>query len=51
MNVIIRLRRFANRSGIGFFAPLVALFRLFKKRRLNYLHHMKVIYRYTFGRR
>jgi len=50
MNTIKKLRRFANRSGIGFFAPLVALCRLFKKRRLNYLRHMKVIYRYTFGK-
>lgn len=46
---LIRKIRFRiNRSGVGFFAPLIALLRLFKKRRLNYIHQMRVIYRYAF---
>jgi hypothetical protein len=45
---INRVRFFINRSGIGYFAPLIALIRLIKKRRLNYLHQMKVVYRYAY---
>jgi hypothetical protein len=43
-----RWRRFANRSGIGFFAPLVAGGRMIRKRRMDFLRQMRVVYRYAF---
>lgn len=46
----MRIRRFINRSGIGYFAPLIAAVRMLKKRRLNYVHQLRVVYRYAFGR-
>lgn len=42
------IRRFINRSGIGYFAPLVAAVRLIRKRRWNYVHQLRVAYRYSF---
>jgi hypothetical protein len=36
--LIHRIRFFINRSGIGYFAPLIALIRLLKKRRLYFTH-------------
>jgi len=41
------LRRFSNRSGIGFFAPLVALGRMSRKR-FDFVKQMRVVYRYAF---
>jgi hypothetical protein len=46
--LINKTRFFINRRGIAYFAPVIALFRLFKQQRLNYLHQMRVLYRYAF---
>lgn len=46
-----KIRRFINRSGIGYFAPLVAGFRMIRKRRSNLMHQMRVVYRYAFWRK
>lgn len=48
MNQLGRLRRFANRSGIGFFAPIVVTCRMIRKRRTDFLQQMRVVYRYAF---
>ena len=32
----------------GFFAPVIAASRLVKKRSWNYLHQLRVVYRYAF---
>lgn len=40
------IRRFIWRSMVGYFAPLIALIRMFRKRRWNFLWQMRVMYRY-----
>lgn len=50
MKLWVRIRRFINRNGIGYFAPLIAAVRMLKKRRLNYVHQLRVVYRYVFGK-
>jgi hypothetical protein len=44
------LLRFVRRSVVGYFAPVIALCRLRKRRSWNYLRQLRVVYRYTFGR-
>jgi hypothetical protein len=41
---------FVKRSVVGYFAPVIALRRLFKRKTLNFLHKMRVVYRYAFWR-
>ena len=46
-------KHFLNRGVVGYFAPVIAACRIFRKRQnkpWNYLHQMRVIYRYAFGR-
>jgi hypothetical protein len=40
--------QFVKRSVVGYFAPVIALRRLFKRKTLNFLHQMRVVYRYAF---
>lgn len=46
----LKLKRFIHRDIVGYFAPVIALIRLRKKHSLNYVHQLRVIYRYTFGK-
>lgn len=46
---IMKIRKFINRSGVGYFAPLIALARMANKRRWNFVRQMQVVYRYSFG--
>lgn len=39
---------FIKRNFVGYFAPLLAFVRLIKKRRVNYIQEMRVLYRYAF---
>jgi len=45
-----KIIKFIRRDVVGYFAPLIALHRLKKKHSLNYVHQLRVISRYTFGR-
>lgn len=45
-----KIRRFIRRSVVGYWAPAIAVYRICRKKQWNYLHQMRVIYRYTFGR-
>ena len=42
--------RFIRRSYVGYFAPLIAGYRLRQKRNWHYLHQLRVVYRYAFWR-
>jgi hypothetical protein len=33
---------------VGYFAPVLAAKRLYKRRRWNYFHQLRVVYRYVF---
>lgn len=37
-----------RRIYVGYFAPIIAVFRLVKKRSWNYLRQIRVAYRYAF---
>jgi hypothetical protein len=41
---------FIKRTIVGYFAPLLAIYRLIKKRRLNYWRQLRVLSRYGFWR-
>lgn len=45
-----KIRQFIRRDIVGYFAPVIALCRCVKKGSWNYVHQMRVIYRYTFRR-
>lgn len=49
-NTLERIKQFIRRDVIGYFAPVIALRRCVDKKSWNYLHQMRVIYRYTFRR-
>ncbi len=53
MDVMTRskFRKYVRREAVGYFAPLIAVCRMIKKRRWNFIHEMRVIYRYVFGKR
>ena len=40
--------QFMKRSAVGYFAPVIAVRRLFKRKSLNFTHQMRVVYRYAF---
>lgn len=42
------VREFIRRDIISYFAPVIAIERCAKKGSWNYVHQMRVIYRYTF---
>jgi hypothetical protein len=50
INQFSKMNRFIKRSIVGYFAPAIAVRRIYKKRQWKYRHQMRVIYRYTFGR-
>jgi hypothetical protein len=43
-------RRFIRRNYVGYFAPLIAGFRLIKKRNWHFWHQLRVVYRYAYWR-
>lgn len=49
--LFVKLKMFIHRDIVGYFAPVIALKRLRKKHSLNYVHQLRVIYRFTFGKR
>jgi hypothetical protein len=45
-----KINRFIYLDMIWYFSPLIALVRMIRKRRLNYIHQMRVLSRYCYGR-
>jgi len=45
-----KIRQFIRQDIVGYFAPVIALGRCVKKGNWNYVHQIRVIYRYTFSR-
>jgi hypothetical protein len=45
---IRKIRFYLYRNIVGYFAPYFALVRMIKKRRWNYIHEMKVLYRFSY---
>lgn len=45
-----RFRKIIRCSIVGYFAPVIAVCRLFRKPSWDYTHQLRVVYRYTFGR-
>jgi len=43
-----RLKNFIRRSIVGYFAPVIAARRLWRKRSWNYARQLRVVYRYAF---
>lgn len=41
-----KVRQFVWRSMVGYFAPLIVLVRMLRKRKLNYWWQIRVMYRY-----
>lgn len=39
---------FIKRSIVGYFAPVIAASRLYRKKQWDYLHQLRVVYRYAF---
>ena len=46
-----RFKHIVRRSIVGYFAPAVAACRLFRKPGWNYIHELRVVYRYSFGKK
>jgi hypothetical protein len=42
--------KFIHRSYAGYFAPVIAAWRLIRKHNWHYLHQLRVVYRYAFWR-
>lgn len=47
MNLLRKAGRFVFLDMVAFFAPVIAIGRLWKKRRWNYIRQMRVLYRYS----
>jgi len=45
---IQKVRFYINRWWIGYLSPFIALLRMFRKRQLNFIHQMNVVYRYSY---
>jgi hypothetical protein len=44
----LRFKHFIRRSVIGYFAPVIAARKLWRKRSWNYARQFRVVYRYAF---
>lgn len=44
------LRKIIRRSIAGYFAPLIAAYRLCRRPSWDYAHQLRVVYRFAFGR-